>query len=70
MSGTKGHSGRRRRATAQRNGRVYVALDMAWTVTVDGVIFSTPNKKVWDINGKRFTDYAAAAAEFVRRVNG
>lgn len=69
MSGTKGHSGRRRRATAQRNGRVYVALDRVQRVNVNAHTFAA-GLNMWWVDNDRYTDYAAASAEFVRRVNG
>ncbi len=75
--GSRVGAGRHKRATAQRNGRVYVALDKIASVKINGVHFismieTSPYSKgpVWVIGSKTFTDYAAAAAEFVRRVNG
>lgn len=67
--GSRAGAGRRRRATAQRNGRVYVALDKVRRVMIGDVYFATGRTGEWWVDNDKYTDFAAAAAEFVRRVN-
>ena len=70
--GSRAGSGRRRKATCSRNGRVYVALDMVSSVVARNgtMIRHYHGLDKWFVDGVPFTDYASAAAEFVRRVNG
>jgi len=67
------NSGAPRKATARRNGRVYVALDMVSSVIVDnssGTMIRHYRKLgKWFVDGIPFADFDAAAAEFERRVN-
>ncbi len=83
MSGAKGRSGRRRKATAQFRGETWVRLSMADCVSVltsdEEIIFTVTHPNIytpevtrdyWTVNGRKFTDFAAARDEFLRRVNG
>lgn len=73
MTGTKGHSGRIRRATARFRGETWVRLSMLNDVTVNGHRLALKEYMMgefWTVDGKRFDTASAAAAEFVRRVNG
>ena len=81
--GSRIGSGRKRRATCQRNGRVYVALDKSRKAMVESVrehivVFEHCDDGEYIVrwfsddglyHDKHTKDYAAAAAEFVRRVN-
>lgn len=67
--GSRVGAGRRKRATAQRNGRISVNLDMAKYIAVDDHVFSFDGS-VWYVDFRKYADYYAAAAEFARSVNG
>ena len=65
--------GRPKEAVYIRDGRVYVALDMVSSVIAgDNATMLRHYHKLgkWFVDGIGFDTYAAAAAEFVRRVNG
>lgn len=68
------NSGAPRKLTCQRNGRLYVALDSVGRLYCNGVTFerkfTLSEEYLWFVDDKRFTDYAAAAAEFERSVSG
>lgn len=72
MSGTKGRSGRRRKATARFRGETWVRLSMVDYVSIKGVTFDRFKAKsgsMWHVGDNGFDGFTTAAAEFVRRVN-